>query len=92
MAKNQKPDPMAEANLGIARAEIEKAHANTQDILSKIDERNKKIKSDKFVKVTTDTESIFGTGFEAEQDFSRYTIHNITGIVKVSSDEFLNKK
>ena len=56
------------------------------------DERNKKIKSDKFVKVTTDTESIFGTGFEAEQDFSRYTILNITGIVKVRSDEFLNKK
>ena len=56
------------------------------------DERKKKIRSDKFVKVTTDTESIFGTGFEAEQDFSRYTILNITGIVKVQANEFLNKK
>ncbi|MGB1204507.1 MAG: LPS export ABC transporter periplasmic protein LptC [Chitinophagales bacterium] len=56
------------------------------------DERNKKIRSDKFVKVTTETESIFGTGFEAEQDFSRYTILNITGILKVNSDEFLKEK
>lgn len=39
MAKNAKPDPMAEANLGIAKAEIEKAQANTKDIISKIEER-----------------------------------------------------
>jgi len=51
-------------------------------------ERARKILSDKFVKITTDTESIFGEGFEAEQDFSSYKIKKITGIVRVNANEF----
>jgi LPS export ABC transporter protein LptC len=51
-------------------------------------ERARKILSDKFVKITTDTESIFGEGFEAEQDFSSYKIKKITGTVRVNADEF----
>lgn len=41
--KNQPPDPLTQAQLGIAQAELEKAQANTQNILSQIDERNKKL-------------------------------------------------
>jgi len=54
-------------------------------------ERTKKIYSDKFVKITTNTESIFGEGFEAEQDFSRYKIKKITGTVQVKAGEFTNE-
>ena len=39
---NQKPDPIAEANLGIAQAELKKAEAQTMDIMSKMKERQEK--------------------------------------------------
>ena len=51
-------------------------------------ERTHKISSDKFVKITTDTESIMGEGFESNQDFSRYRIKKITGTFKVKPGEF----
>ena len=53
------------------------------------DQKAHKITSDKFVKITTETESIFGEGFEAKQDFSKYKILKTTGTVKVKSDEFM---
>ncbi|QQS30376.1 MAG: LPS export ABC transporter periplasmic protein LptC [Sphingobacteriales bacterium] len=55
-------------------------------------EKTKKITSDKFVKVTTDTESIFANGFEAEQDFSRYRLLKITGTVKLTDDAVFKPK
>lgn len=45
-------------------------------------EKTKKITSNTFVKIITDSESIFGEGFEANQDFSRYRIRKITGTLK----------
>ncbi len=42
-----------------------------------------KIYTDKFVKITTPTEILFGDGLEAEQDFSRYEITNIKGRIKI---------
>lgn len=55
-------------------------------------EKTKKITSDKFVKVTTDSESIFATGFQAEQDFSRYKLLKITGTVKLTDDAAFKPK
>ncbi|OWY20403.1 LPS export ABC transporter periplasmic protein LptC [Sphingobacteriales bacterium UPWRP_1] len=55
-------------------------------------EKTKKITSDKFVKVTTDTESIFANGFEAEQDFSRYKLRKITGTVKLPKQASITPK
>ncbi|MGB0839243.1 MAG: LPS export ABC transporter periplasmic protein LptC [Chitinophagales bacterium] len=51
-------------------------------------ERTQKIYSEKFVKVTTETETIFGEGFEANQDFSRYKIKQIKGTIKVNPDDY----
>ena len=42
-AAEAKPDPIAEANLGIAQAELEKARADTADTQSKIEERDGKM-------------------------------------------------
>jgi len=46
-----------------------------------------KIFSDKFVKITTPEEIIFGDGLEANQDFSEYRIKNIKGRIKINEAE-----
>lgn len=48
------------------------------------DERTEKLKSDEFVKITTKGEIIMGTGFEANQDFSKYKIFNIKGTIPIN--------
>ena len=45
--------------------------------------KEKKIHSDKYVRITTPEEIIYGTGFEANEDFSDYTIKKISGVIKV---------
>jgi LPS export ABC transporter protein LptC len=45
------------------------------------DEQKQKLLSNEFVKITTVDEIIYGTGFEANQDFSQYRIFNIKGTI-----------
>lgn len=45
-----------------------------------------KITSDKTVKITTPTQIIYGNGIECEEDFSNYTIRNITGIIQINNE------
>lgn len=52
-------------------------------------ETEKKIYSDKFVKVTTAEEIIYGDGFEADQDFTSYQVKNIKGIIQINENEGL---
>lgn len=40
-----------------------------------------------FVKITTNGEVLMGTGFEAKQDFSKWKIHQITGIINIEEKE-----
>ena len=51
------------------------------------DERSEKLLSDEFVKITRKDEIIYGTGFEANQDFSRYKIFNIKGTISVNKEK-----
>jgi LPS export ABC transporter protein LptC len=46
-------------------------------------EREEKLTSDERVTITTAEEIIYGDGFEANQDFSRYKIFNVKGILTV---------
>lgn len=46
-------------------------------------EREEKLTSDEHVKITTAEEIIYGKGFEANQDFSRYKIFNVKGRITV---------
>jgi LPS export ABC transporter protein LptC len=48
------------------------------------DERSGKLLSNEFVKITTPDEIMYGTGFEANQDFSKYTIFNIKGTISLN--------
>ncbi|MCI5055895.1 MAG: LPS export ABC transporter periplasmic protein LptC [Flavobacteriales bacterium] len=45
------------------------------------------IYSDKFVKIKTKDETIYGDGLEANQDFTKYKILNIKGIIKHKQDQ-----
>lgn len=59
---------------------------NTEELLW--DQEAAVIKSEGFVKITTPTEIIYGNGFEANDNFTEYTIFNITGTVQVEEGEF----
>jgi len=48
-------------------------------------DRDKKIVSDKFVKIVSPTETIKGYGFESDQDLMNYVVYNITYISKSDS-------
>ena len=49
------------------------------------DEKQEKLLSDEFVKITTKDEIIFGNGFEANQDFSKYRIFKIKGTISINN-------
>lgn len=51
-------------------------------------EHKQKIASEKFVKISTPTEIVFGEGFTANQDFSRYQIKKLKGTIQVDENEF----
>lgn len=46
--------------------------------------------SEKFVKVTTPTQVIYGDGLEANQDFSEYRIKNVKGVIAVDKNRVPN--
>ena len=47
----------------------------------------KLIYTEEFVKITTQDEILYGNGMEATEDFSKYTIKNLTGTILLSEDE-----
>lgn len=53
-------------------------------------EDSAKIYSDKFVKITTEDEIITGEGMEANQDFSKWKIFKIKGIINIKEEDSLS--
>ena len=51
------------------------------------DERQEKIYSEVFVKITTEKEIIMGEGFEADQNFDNYVINKVTGQIAIEDEE-----
>lgn len=51
------------------------------------DEKTGKIYSNEFVKITTEDEIIMGHGFESNQDFTKYKINKIKGIINLSDTD-----
>lgn len=45
-----------------------------------------KIYSDVFAKITTKSEIIYGNGFEANEDFSKYKITHVKGIININKE------
>lgn len=52
------------------------------------DEANKRIYTDAPVKITTATQVITGKGLNSNQDFTKYEIKEVIGIIKLKNDEF----
>lgn len=75
----QKEEMMVRDNVVIVNIKGERL--DTEELVWK--RKDQKIYSDKFVRITTADEIIYGTGFEAKQDFSEYVIKNISGTVQV---------
>jgi len=46
-----------------------------------------KIYTDEFVKITTADEIIMGEGMEANQDFTKWKIHKIKGIINIKEED-----
>ena len=58
---------------------------NTEEMIW--NKKTETISSDKFVKITKKDEIIYGDGFDADQNFINYTIHNIKGILNLNSTQ-----
>jgi LPS export ABC transporter protein LptC len=83
-AFEQKEELLAKDNVVIINVKGEKLE--TEELIWK--RKEKKIYSDKFVKITTADEIIFGNGMEANEDFSDYVIKEVKGTIKVDAKEF----
>ncbi|MEO5570485.1 MAG: LPS export ABC transporter periplasmic protein LptC [Bacteroidia bacterium] len=51
------------------------------------DQKTKKIYSTVFAKITTKNETIYGNGFQANEDFTNYKIMQVKGIINVNKEK-----
>ena len=63
---------------------IKKEMLNTEELIWK--EKIQKFYTEKFVKISTPTQIIYGDAMESNQNFSEYKITNIKGIIGVTSN------
>ncbi len=61
---------------------IKKEQLNTEELIW--NEKLQKFYTDKFVKITTPTQIIYGNGLESNQNFSDYTILKMKGIIGIN--------
>jgi LPS export ABC transporter protein LptC len=61
---------------------IKKEQLNTEELVW--NEKMQKFYTEKFVKITTPTQIIYGDGLESNQNFSEYKITNIKGMIGVT--------
>lgn len=81
------------SNIYIARENVVVVNEKGDQLTSEElvwNEQTKKLTSDKFVKIATADEVIFGDGLEANQDFTQYKIKKIKGTVKVNNESLPN--
>ena len=79
---NKKEQMIARNDVQLWNAEGKRL--NTEELIW--DQKSGRIHSEKFSKITSPTEVIYGEGFESDQDFSKYRIVNISGIVSVKNE------
>ncbi len=74
-----------EARRNVEVTNFEKNEKVNTDLLY-WDTKSESIYSDKYVKITTETQILFGIGFEALQDFSKWKIINPRGIINIKDE------
>lgn len=78
-------DQKMEARKNVVVVNEKGEQLNTEHLIW--DEKRAKLTSDEFVKITTKDEIIYGNGFEANQDFSKYKIFNVKGTFPINSSK-----
>jgi len=63
---------------------LKKEQLNTEELVW--NEKLQKFYTEKFVKITTPTQIIYGDGLESNQNFSEYKIINIKGMIGVTTN------
>lgn len=74
-----------EARGNVVVNNIKGEQLNTEELLWQ--EKEEKIRSTEFVKLTSSEEVIFGEGFEADQNFTWWRISKVTGQITLEEDE-----
>ena len=64
---------------------IKNEKLNTEDLIW--EEAKDKIYTDAFVKITTKDEVMYGDGLESNQDFTKYKIKNIKGVISLQDED-----
>ena len=65
---------------------IEGKKFNSEELLWR--RKDRKVYSDKFVKITTKDEIIYGKGFESDEQFTNYLIKQVTGTIMKENKDF----
>lgn len=78
-------DEIWEAKSDVEVNSVEKEEKINTELLF-WDMKKEIIYSDKFVRITTADEIVFGEGFESNQEFTKWKILNITGTIKVKDE------
>lgn len=76
----EKSDEMIVRN-NVEAVSVKGDKLNTEELVWS--QKTQKISSDKFVKITTRDEIIFGDGFESNQDLTNYKIKKIRGTIRL---------
>lgn len=76
---------LTEIRDNVAVVNREGEQLNTEELIW--DPQEKTIRSDEFVRIRTADEIIFGTGLEADEEFTRYRILNPEGTLKIQDDD-----
>jgi len=63
---------------------------NTEEL--KWDQKNRKIVTDKFVKITTPDQIITGKGLESDEAFSSWEILNVSGTINIPHDQISHSR
>lgn len=74
---------LAKNDVVVVNAKGEKL--NTEELLWS--QKKKLISTPGFVKITTSEQIIYGRGLDAKEDFSSYTIRQVTGKVKINTSD-----
>lgn len=83
-ASNYPEEQLMIARDSVILTNIEGKRLNTEELTW--DEEAGRIFTDKFVKITTPSEILYGDGLEAKEDFSSYEIKNIKGRITIETD------
>jgi LPS export ABC transporter protein LptC len=80
-AVNRENEKLMEAKKDVQVVNNKGEKLNTEHLVW--DQKNQKLFSSDFVKITTAEEVIYGDGFEANEDFTKYRIKKIKGIINL---------